>query len=99
MRKSPKLLPRAALEELSLLQTNLHELAMRRNSAFRIFATSRSVAIDSAQRELWLELAWLDQEYRYAVRRLAQFCLERRALYKKSERAPAHAEMDRENSR
>ena len=25
-----------------------------------------------------LEFAWLDQEYRYAVRRLAQFCTEHR---------------------
>ena len=98
VRKPPKLLPRAAQEELNSLQTNLRELTMRRNAAFRIFATSRSVAIDSAQREFWLELAWLDQEYRYAVRRLAQFCVERRRRYKKSRRDPAAGRQDTENS-
>jgi hypothetical protein len=28
-----------------------------------------------AQREFWLEFSWIDQEYRAAVRKLAQFCL------------------------
>ena len=46
--------------------------------AFRIFAASRFVAIASAQREFWLEFAWLDHEYRYAVRNLARFCSEHR---------------------
>jgi len=46
--------------------------------AFRILTASRLGAIASAQREFWLEFAWLDQEYRYAVRRLALFCLAHR---------------------
>jgi hypothetical protein len=74
----PKLLSRRALEELGSLQASVRELAQGRNMAFRIFAASRFVAIASAQREFWLEFAWLDQEYRYAVRRLAQFCTEHR---------------------
>jgi hypothetical protein len=74
----PKLLSRRALEELGSLQTSVRELAQGRNMAFRIFAASRFVAIASAQRELWLEFAWLDQEYRYAVRRLGLFCREHR---------------------
>jgi hypothetical protein len=74
----PKLLTRRALEELGALQASVHELAQGRNMALRIVTTSRFVAVASAQRELWLEFAWLDQEYRYAVRRLAQFCSEHR---------------------
>ena len=74
----PKLLSRRALEELGSLQASVRELAQGRNAAFRIFTASRYVAIASAQREFWFEFAWLDQEYRYAVRQLAQFCLEHR---------------------
>jgi hypothetical protein len=78
VRRQPKLLARPARKELCSLQTEVRELAVRRNSAFRLFVASRSVAIDSAQRELWWELVWIDQEYRCAVRRLAQFCTEHR---------------------
>lgn len=74
----PKLLSRRALEELGSLQATVRELAHGRNMAFRIFTASRFVAIASAQREFWLEFAWLDQEYRYAVRRLAEFCMQHR---------------------
>jgi hypothetical protein len=69
-----KLLSRRAADALSALETNVRDLANDRNAAYRILTASRSVASDSAQREYWLEFAWLDQEYRYAVRRLAQFC-------------------------
>jgi hypothetical protein len=75
----PKLLSRRALEELSELQGNLRKLSTDRNAALRIFTASRFVAIASAQREFWLEFAWLDQEYRVAVCRLARFCVEHRA--------------------
>lgn len=74
----PKLLSRRALEELGSLQSRVRELAQGRNLAFRIFMASRFVAIASAQREFWLEFSWVDQEYRVAVRRLAQFCNEHR---------------------
>jgi len=74
----PRLLSRRALEELGELQALVRQLSADRNVALRIFTASRFVAIVSAQREFWLEFAWLDQEYRYAVRRLAQFCREHR---------------------
>jgi hypothetical protein len=37
--------------------------------------TSRNSTTPVAQREFWLEFSWIDQEYRVAVRNLAQFCL------------------------
>jgi hypothetical protein len=74
----PKLLSRRALEQLGELQTSVRHLCADRNTALRIFNASRFAAIASAQRELWLEYAWLDQEYRMAVRRLAQFCTQHR---------------------
>jgi len=36
---------------------------------------SRNATTPIAQREFWLEFSWIDQEYRVAVGRLAQFCL------------------------
>jgi hypothetical protein len=74
----PKLLSRRALDELGELQTLVRQLSADRNTALRIFTASRFVAIASAQRELWLEYAWVDQEYRMAVHRLARFCLQHR---------------------
>ena len=74
----PKLLSRRALDELGELQALVRKLSTDRNAALRMFTASRSVAIASAQREFWLEFAWLDQEYRVAVRRLARFCVEHR---------------------
>ena len=74
----PRLLSRRALEELGSLQSAVRELSHTRSMALRIFVASRFVAIVSAQREFWLEFAWLDQEYRVAVRRLAQFCHDHR---------------------
>jgi len=69
-----KLLSRRALVELGALQAAVREVASDRNAALRVFRASRSVAILSAQQEYWLEFQWLDQEYRYAVRKLADFC-------------------------
>ncbi len=74
----PKLLSRRALEELGELQALVRQLSTDRNVALRIFTASRFVAIASAQREFWLEFSWLDQEYRVAVRRLADFCSQHR---------------------
>lgn len=75
---APKLLSRRALEELGELQGLVRDLCADRNVALRIFTASRFGAIASAQREFWLEFSWLDQEYRVAVRRLAQFCTQHR---------------------
>lgn len=69
-----RLLSRRALEELGALQDAMQELAVHRNAALRMFITSRNTTTLVAQREFWLEFSWIDQEYRAAVRKLAQFC-------------------------
>lgn len=71
-----KTLSRRALEELATLQSLVKKLGSDRNLALRLFAASRAAATRDAQQEFWLEFSWLDQEYRVAVRRLAQFCSE-----------------------
>lgn len=73
-----KLLSRRALDQLGTLQASVQELAAHRNTALRMFMASRNTTTPVAQREFWLEFAWVDQEYRIAVRRLAQFCTEHR---------------------
>ena len=72
--KSKRLLSRRALDELGTLQATVRELAADRNAALRIFVASRNTTTPLAQREFWLEFSWIDQEYRAAVRKLAQFC-------------------------
>jgi hypothetical protein len=57
------------------LQATVEELAAIRKAALQNFTASRNVTTAVAQREFWLEFSWLDQEYRMAVRRLAQFCV------------------------
>jgi hypothetical protein len=73
--RTVRILSRQALEELNALQTSVRALGGQRNTALRMFVASRRATTAIAQREFWLEFAWLDQEYRAAVRRLAQFCL------------------------
>ncbi|HVW68223.1 MAG TPA: hypothetical protein VHB68_04575 [Steroidobacteraceae bacterium] len=73
-----KLLSRRALDQLGSLQASVQELAMLRNTALRMFMASRNTTTAVAQREFWLEFSWADQEYRIAVRRLAQFCTDHR---------------------
>jgi hypothetical protein len=73
-----KLLSRRALDQLGSLQASVQELAAHRNTALRMFMASRTTTTTVAQREFWLEFAWVDQEYRIAVRRLAQFCNDHR---------------------
>jgi hypothetical protein len=72
--KPKRLLSRRALDELGTLQAVVRDLAAHRNAALRIFVTSRNSTTPVAQREFWLEFSWIDQEYRAAVRKLAQFC-------------------------
>ena len=69
-----RLLSRRALDELAELQDAMQELADHRGADLRIFITSRNTTTPVAQREFWLEFAWIDQEYRAAVVKLAQFC-------------------------
>lgn len=71
-----KILSRRAMGELGALQESVHELGTHRNAALRLFLASRNATTTLAQREFWLEFSWVDQEYRAAVRRLAQFCQE-----------------------
>ena len=75
-----KLLSRRALDQLGTLQANLQEPATHRNTALRMFMASRNTTTPVAQREFWLEFAWVDSEYRIAVRKLAQFCSDHRSL-------------------
>jgi hypothetical protein len=75
-----KLLSRRALDQLGTLQASVQELAAHRNTALRMFFASRNTTTPVAQREFWLEFAWADQEYRIAVRKLAQFCTEHRDI-------------------
>jgi len=72
--RAGRILSRRVLEELNSLQASVHSLGSTRNKALRLFVASRNVTTEVAQREFWLEFSWADQEYRVAVRRLAQFC-------------------------
>jgi hypothetical protein len=71
-----KILSRRTLGELGVLQASVHEFGAHRNAALRLFLASRSSTTPVAQHEFWLEFSWIDQEYRAAVRRLAEFCEE-----------------------
>ena len=72
--RAVRILSRRALEELAALQASVHALGASRNAALRMFVASRHSTTTVAQHEFWLEFSWLDQEYRAAVRQLAQFC-------------------------
>lgn len=72
-------LSRRARARLGFLQASVCKLAAQRNEALRLFIASRHATTPASQREFWLEFSWLDQEYRAAVHRLAQFCRERLA--------------------
>lgn len=70
-------LSRRARARLGLLQASVCKLAVQRNEALRLFIASRHATTPAAQREFWLEFSWVDQEYRAAVHRLAEFCRQR----------------------
>ncbi len=82
-----KLLSRRMLAQLSALEGGVHEAVAHRNTALRILLASRSATTAIAQREFWLEFFSLDQEYRVAVHRLAQFCIKHRVDLRRDERA------------
>ena len=69
-----KLLSRRCRQVLADLQDEVRRLSLERSAALRMFAAARVSTTASAQEEFWLEFLWLNQEYRYAVRRLAEFC-------------------------
>ena len=72
-------LSRRALQELGRLQAAVEASGAPRDAALRLFLGARHAITQRAQGELWLEFLRLHREYRTAVRRLAQFCRERRA--------------------
>ena len=76
--RTVRILSRRARGELSALQATVCALRVPRNVALRMFVASRRAATALAQRDFWLEFVWVDQEYRIAVRRLAQFCADHR---------------------
>jgi hypothetical protein len=71
-----KILSQRAFGELGTLEASVQELGAHRSTALRMFLASRNATTLITQREFWLEFSWIDQEYRAAVRRLAQFCAE-----------------------
>ena len=73
-RPQQKILSRRAFGELGVLEASVQELGTHRSEALRLFVASRNATTELAQREFWLEFSWIDQEYRAAVRRLAEFC-------------------------
>jgi hypothetical protein len=77
-RRAQRALTRRAPDGLAPLQANVSELGTRRNVALRMLLASRQATTGLAQREFWREFSRLDQQYRAAVRRLAQFCLQHR---------------------
>ena len=68
------ILSRRSMAKLRALQSGVLELAANRNKVLRMFIASRHATTQDAQRELWLEFSWADQEYRSAVHDLAIFC-------------------------
>jgi hypothetical protein len=74
-----KILSRRTIGALGALEASVQELGSHRAAALRLFLASRNAATLLAQREFWLEFSWIDQEYRAAVRRLAEFCSEHAA--------------------
>jgi hypothetical protein len=71
-----RILSRRAIGELGVLEASVQEFNTHRSAALRLFVASRSATTVVAQHEFWLEFSWIDQEYRAAVRRLAEFCEE-----------------------
>ncbi|HTV78503.1 MAG TPA: hypothetical protein VMF03_09605 [Steroidobacteraceae bacterium] len=62
------------MARLRTLQADVAGRAIDRNRALRMFLASRHVTTAPAQRELWLEFSWAEQEYRSSVHTLAVFC-------------------------
>ena len=69
-----KLLSTRACAELWRLQSAMRHAASERSTVLRMLLSNRNVITPSAQRELWLEFACMDQEYRYTVAQLVAFC-------------------------
>jgi hypothetical protein len=64
--------------QLADLQAKLRTAARERELALRIVTASRDTTTASAQAEFWMEYVWLDEEYRYALRMLVDYCAKSR---------------------
>lgn len=65
---------RKALRQLGTLQAEMIEREAERTAALRMLLASRAVTTPPVQREYFFEFVWLDQDYRVAVKRVADFC-------------------------
>jgi len=68
-----KLLSTRARAQLWKLQEAVRTTSRERERWLRMLYSSRSVLAASAHRDLWMEFSCADQEYQYAVARLAEF--------------------------
>jgi hypothetical protein len=71
-----KRLSAKARRKLGELQQDVLRLAADRSLSIRVLSAARSTTMPSAQSDFWLEYLWIEHEYRCAVKRLAQYCLE-----------------------
>lgn len=59
--KGGAVLSRRDLQQLSALQAGVRALGAPRSVALRLLVASRRAATPAAQREFWLQFAWLDR--------------------------------------
>jgi hypothetical protein len=69
-----KLLSTRARTELWRLQNAVRATGKERERALRMLTSSRSALSINAQRDICMEFACADQEYRYALMGLLSFC-------------------------
>jgi hypothetical protein len=63
-----------ARAQLWKLQESVRGTARERDRLMRVLNSSRTALTAEARHELWMEFSLADQEYRFAVAELAQFC-------------------------
>jgi hypothetical protein len=68
-----KLLSTRARAQLWKLQEAVRSTSKERERSLRMLYSGRSVLTASANHDLWMEFSCADQEYQYAVSRLAEF--------------------------
>jgi hypothetical protein len=69
-----KLLSTRARTELTRLQNAVRAAGKERERALRMLSSSRAALSVEAQRDICMEFACADQEYRYALMGLQSFC-------------------------
>jgi hypothetical protein len=68
-----KLLSTRARAQLWKLQDAVRQASQERQKILKVLMNASEALALEARRELWLEFACLDQEYRHAVTQLGQF--------------------------